>query len=152
MRALRLQMIADTPIAYIESLADAEAHPDEYWVSRAQQRSAGCERSSFVVEAGGEWIATAGGFAAEDGSTFVVGVFIAPPHRGTGVLELLVDAVAAWSLECGRERLCLEVARENPRAIAAYTRLGFTLTGEEQPHPLYPGLTELTMARLARWP
>lgn len=151
MRAVRLQMLADTPIAFIETAESAANHPDEHWEQRVVERSAGCKRSLFVVERDDIFVATAGGFGSDsDDSTVVVSVYIAPEHRGTGILESLVDAVAAWSIECGRESLTLEVASENPRAIAAYRRLGFTMTGAEHPHPLYPEITELTMARPAR--
>jgi predicted GNAT family acetyltransferase len=144
-------MLADTPIAYVETVATAEAHSTAHWERRVTRASAGCERSQFVVELGGEWVATAGGYADEDGtSVMVVGVFIAPEHRGRGLLELLVESVAQWAMECGRERLALEVAKENPRAIAAYTRLGFTMTGAAHPHPLYSELTELEMTRPTR--
>jgi predicted GNAT family acetyltransferase len=150
LRAVRLQMLADTPMAYVETTASAENHSVEYWEERVADRATGSERALFVVERDGVWVATAGGFASEDDSTIVVSVFIAPEHRGTGILEALVEAVAAWSIECGRESLTLEVAKQNPRAVAAYRRLGFTLTGAEHPHPLYADVTELEMARPAR--
>jgi ribosomal protein S18 acetylase RimI-like enzyme len=67
------------------------------------------------------------------------------------LLETLIEGIAAWSVEHGRPELVLEVARENPRAVAAYERLGFRATGESHPHELYPEITEVLMARSAKW-
>ena len=147
LRAQRLEMVADTPVAYGETLDEARAHPDEHWIGRASSQASGGDRLRLLAFAeSGELIGTAGGYA-EDGVTWVVGVYIAPGHRGAGLLGELVDRVAAWSTENGRARLVLEVARENPRAVAAYRKLGFTETGVVRPHELYPGITEVEMAR-----
>jgi ribosomal protein S18 acetylase RimI-like enzyme len=144
-------MIADTPVAYLETLADARAHPPEYWSAAALARSTGCVEATFVAELGGEFVGMVGGFGDSQGRTVVVSVYVTPAHRGTGLIDRLVDEVAAWSLACGREELVLEVARQNPRAVAAYDRLGFVVTGAEAPHPLFPEVTEVEMARPARW-
>jgi predicted GNAT family acetyltransferase len=148
MRALRLEMLADTPIAYVETVATAEQDPAERWDGQAERNSSGDQRATFVAEADGRFVATATG-AAYDGPTELVSVYVAPAYRGTGLLDRLVDEVAAWSLASGRTELFLEVAAENPRAMAAYRRLGFTPTGSTAPHPLYAGVTELEMVRRA---
>ncbi len=153
LRAQRLEMIADTPIAYVETLAGALAHPASYWTQQAAELAGGAQQAKFqAIDGSGAFVGTAGGYASDDGRTGVFGVFISPPYRGRGLLARLVDAVAAWSLECGRPELVLEVAIENPRAVRAYERIGFALTGETRPHPLYPEVTEAEMARPARWP
>lgn len=147
-RELRLEMLADTPIAYGESLQTASADPLERWLAQAERNAVGCEHATFVAEKDDRFVGTAGGLT--DGErTFVVSVYIAPDHRGQRILAGLIDAVAAWSLASGRSELVLEVAAENPRAIAAYDRLGFRLTGASQPHPLYAGVTEQEMVRAA---
>jgi predicted GNAT family acetyltransferase len=151
LRALRLEMLADTPIAYVETVASAEQDPPQRWVDQAQRNSSGSTLATFVVELGGRFVATATG-AVFDGPTEVVSVYVTPDHRGQGLLERMVEVIAAWSLEHGRPELFLEVAAENPRAIAAYARLGFVMTGRSEPHPLYAGVTELQMSRPALWP
>ena len=82
-------------------------------------------------------------------TTIVFAVYVTPARRGTGVLDELVEAVAAWSREVGRPRLMLEVVVGNDRAVRAYERLGFTDTGIRVPHPVIPGMTELQMRRAA---
>lgn len=148
-RSLRLRALADTPEAFVETVEQARRRPEAAWQEAAGALSAGCERALFVAERGADWIGVAGGFADEMGRTTVFTVLIEPSARGEGVLESLIAAVAQWSTECGRAALALEVGVDNPRAHAAYRRLGFVATGDSRQHPLYPELTEIMMIRPA---
>ena len=151
MRALRLEMLADSPLAFLETLAAAAARSHEDYRRRIAQASAGRTLAQFVADPGGPLVGHAGGTVLpEDLSTTVVfAVYITPARRGTGILADLVDAVAAWSKEAGRDQLMLEVVVGNDRAVRAYERLGFTDTGVRVPHPVIPTLTELQMRRAA---
>jgi predicted GNAT family acetyltransferase len=150
LRDLRLEMLADTPIAFADTLAMALAKPAKHWRERAMALSAGSDAATFLgIAESGSFAGTAGGFADERGRTWVVGVYVSPRHRGRGLLARLVAAVAAWSLESGRAELLLEVAAENPRAVRAYERIGFTPTGQTRAHPIFPDVTELEMTRPA---
>ena len=151
MRALRLEMLADSPLAFLETVAQAAARPHEDYRRRIIQASAGRALAQFVADPGGRLIGHAGGtvMPEEPGVTIVFAVYITPAHRGTGVLAELVEAVAAWSRETGRPELMLEVVVGNDRAVRAYERLGFTDTGVRVPHPVIPALTELQMRRAA---
>jgi ribosomal protein S18 acetylase RimI-like enzyme len=59
----------------------------------------------------------------------LVAVYVSPEHRGRGLLGRLVDEAIAWARgrDAGHARLFVHV--NNPRAQAAYRRLGFALTG-----------------------
>ncbi|GGK82453.1 GNAT family N-acetyltransferase [Mangrovihabitans endophyticus] len=151
MRALRLEMLADSPLAFLETLAQAAARPHEDFRRRVTQASAGGGLAQFVADPGGPLIGHAGGtvLPEEPGVTVVFAVYITPAHRGTGVLAELVETVAAWSREHGRTELMLEVVVGNDRAVRAYERLGFTDTGVRVRHPVIPALTELQMRRKA---
>lgn len=151
MRALRLEMLADSPLAYLETLAQAAAHSHEDYRARIVQVASGGAVAQFVAETNGRLIGHAGGAAAPDdpSRTVLYAVYVTPAMRGIGVLAGLVDAVAMWSLEAGREELQLEVVTGNRRAVRAYERLGFVDTGVRSPHPAIPGLTELEMRRRA---
>jgi len=148
-RALRLEMLADTPIAYVETVDQAETRPVESWSERAASRAAGDREATFLAESAGQIVASAGGMTDERGRTIIVSVYITPAFRGTGLIGRLVEEIAAWSLAAGRKDLVLDVAMENPRAVAAYARLGFVPTGGTTPHPLYPDVTEQEMVRPA---
>ena len=161
MRALRLEMLADSPLAFLETLAQAAARPHADFRRRVVQASSGGQLAQFVADpvgepgarrgSGGRLIGHAGGtvLPEDPAATVVFAVYITPEHRGRGVLASLVDAVAEWSLSVGRRELMLEVVVGNDRAVRAYERLGFEDTGVRVPHPVVPGLRELQMRRRA---
>nr|WP_091552453.1 GNAT family N-acetyltransferase [Micromonospora pattaloongensis] len=151
MRALRLEMLADAPLAFIETLAEAAARPHREFASRVARLSVGDEAAQFVAEADGRLVAHAGGLVAPDDPTITVifAVYITPAWRGRGLLGPLVEAVATWSKSVGRPELLLEVVVGNDRAYRAYRRIGFVDTGVRVPHPTVPTLTELQMRRMA---
>lgn len=151
MRALRLEMLADSPLAFLETLAQAAARSHEDYRRRIGQASSGHRLAQFVADPGGRLIGHAGGtvLPEEPAVTVVFAVYITPERRGGGVLAELIDAVAHWSRAVGRPDLMLEVVVGNDRAVRAYERLGFTDTGVRVPHPVLPALTELQMRRPA---
>lgn len=151
MRALRLEMLADHPLAFLETLAQAAARSHEAYRQRIAQAAHGGRMAQFVADPGGRrrLIGHAGGTVLPDepGETVVFAVYVTPEHRGGKVLAELVEAVAGWSRACGRDRLMLEVVTGNRRAVRAYEKLGFEDTGERVPHPVLPAFTELRMRR-----
>ena len=150
LRALRLESLADTPLGFLETLADAEAKPDEDWQARAQRGAADGDavRDSFQVLAWDDErpVATTLTFL-EDGAAWLAAVYVAPAYRGQGLLAELADRCAAWARERGMSVLRLEVHEDNARAQTAYRRLGFVDTGDRSPYPLPPGGQELVMER-----
>ncbi|OJF10018.1 GNAT family N-acetyltransferase [Couchioplanes caeruleus] len=161
MRALRLEMLADSPLAFLETLAQAAARPHADYRRRIVQASSGVQLAQFVADPaprrggstrpGDRLIGHAGGtvLPEDPAATVVFAVYVTPTHRGRGVLASLVEAVAEWSLSAGRRELMLEVVIGNDRAVRAYERLGFEDTGVRVPHPVVPGLRELQMRRRA---
>jgi RimJ/RimL family protein N-acetyltransferase len=151
MRALRLEMLADSPLAFLETIADAAARPHADYAARIARNSIGTGCGQFVAESGGRLVGHAGGVAAPEERTLTVifAVYLTPAWRGRGLLAELVDCVAAWSRAAGRPELLMEVVVGNDRAKRAYERLGFVDTGVRAPHPTVPVLTELQMRRPA---
>jgi len=153
MRALRLEMLADNPLAFLETLAQAAARPHDAFRRRVAQAARGNQLAQFVADpissARARLIGHAGGTVLPEapGETVVFAVYVTPEQRGGKVLAELIEAVAAWSRASGRERLMLEVVEGNGRAVRAYEKLGFEDTGERVPHPVLPVLTELRMRR-----
>lgn len=149
LRALRLEMLADTPLAYLETLDEAAARPHDEFRATVAARAEGDEAAQFIADDGARLVGHAAGYASrhEAGVTVVVAVYVTPAHRGTGLLGRLVDAVERWSVAAGRTRLVLEVVTGNYRAIRAYRRIGFVDTGIRSAHPRIPVLTELNMVR-----
>jgi GNAT superfamily N-acetyltransferase len=51
-------------------------------------------------------------------------IFVLPQRRGTGVADLLLDALATWFIGEGARRICVDVVPENARARRFYHRHG----------------------------
>jgi len=146
-RALRLEMLRDTPLAYLESLADAKKHDEPEWRMRAARGSSGTSVALAAIR-GITWIGTMGAYVPAPGrEPVLVGVYVSPDFRGTraGVADALLDGIEAWVLERGATGYTLEVHEKNPRARAYYERRGFTLTGRTLPYPLDPSGRELEL-------
>ncbi|MGK5679518.1 GNAT family N-acetyltransferase [Actinoplanes sp. URMC 104] len=153
MRALRLEMLADSPLAFLETLAQAAARSHDSYRQRIAQAAAGDDLAMFVADPGddGRLIGHAGGTVAPEfpGETVIFAVYVTPAYRGGKVVADLIEAVVDWSRAAGRPRALLEVVVGNDRAVRAYEKLGFCDTGERVPHPVVPTLTELRMRRPA---
>ena len=151
-RGLRLEALADTPLAFGEHLADAERHGEAAWRERGGR---GTRHQSALFAAIDDetrrWVGTMGGFLHAPGHPLLVGVYVTPDRRGAraGVTDALLDAVEGWAITWG-DHLYLEVHSENPRAIAYYRRRGYEPTGRTQRYVLDPDQTELEMRRLLR--
>ncbi|MFI6760516.1 GNAT family N-acetyltransferase [Micromonospora sp. NPDC050417] len=160
MRALRLEMLADAPLAFLETVAEAAARPHAEYAYRIRQNASRSDVVAFVAElpaarklarTAGRFVGHVGGHALpnEPGLTVIFAVYVTPARRGTGLLADLIEQVAVWSRAAGRPELMLEVVVGNDRALRAYQRLGFVDTGVRVPHPRVPALTELQMRRRA---
>ena len=146
LKALRLEALQDCPVAFCERYADAVREPDERWLARTARGADGGD--SFQVLA---WlrdlpVATSVGFVDGDDAVLAA-VYVTPACRGRGLLDAMVEQVAAWARErsCGRLRLL--VHETNLPAQRAYERLGFTPTGHREPYPLDPATDEVELAR-----
>jgi GNAT superfamily N-acetyltransferase len=155
-RALRLEMLADTPLAYLETLEHGERRSEAEW--RAWARDGSSENSITVVavvESGpevGRWVATMMSKVPQGASgAHLFGVYVAPSHRGraVGVTDALLSRVEAWALGRG-DTLTLEVHEHNPRARAAYRARGFVETGRTSPYSLDPTQREIEMQKPLR--
>ncbi|MFC8128362.1 GNAT family N-acetyltransferase [Streptomyces sp. NPDC057302] len=160
-KELRLLALKDpvAPIAFLETYEKAAAEPDSFWQERAKGGSTGTRVRQFVAEdRDGTWSGTvtvlieeAGrddvfGRAVEQRQALVVGVFVRPEHRGSGVIDALFETAVewAWSLEdVARARLF--VHEDNARAESFYRRFGFVRSGQTVPMKDDPSKLELEM-------
>lgn len=151
LRTLRLEMLADTPKAFLESLKTARETTDEQWQARIARYTAQGSCALVAIEHGsGRWIGTMSAFVdVEADRAWLVAVYVAPAHRGraAGVADALLDGVERWVRERGRDRLWLLVHEDNPRAHAFYVRRGYEFTGDTTPYALDAGERELEMVR-----
>ncbi len=147
LRDLRLQALADTPHAYLETFFHAVSQTEDDWRLRAR-RSEGPDQVGFAAVDGDRWVGTMRAIL-EDGKPVLQSVFVVPSHRGRqhGVADALLDAVESWVGAGGFGELFLCVHADNRRAQALYRRRGYAFTGVRTPYPLDPTQDELEMRR-----
>jgi GNAT superfamily N-acetyltransferase len=126
-RDVRLASLEDAPSAFGSRLADERALTDAAWRARLESRT------QFVAREEHRPVATVGCLAEEAGSVELVSMWVAPDARGTGVADLLVDAVVADARDRGCHTTVLWVSEGNEPAERLYTRHGFARTGRVQP-------------------
>ncbi|MWB98063.1 GNAT family N-acetyltransferase [Agromyces seonyuensis] len=155
-RALRLEMLEDTPLAFLETMEHALAQPEAEWRNRGARGShpgrialAAIESDPVSPNGEGRWIGTMGGFVP-DAKTgpMLIGVYVSPDYRGSraGVADALLDGIEEWA-RMQATTLTLEVHERNPRATRFYERRGFHDTGARTPYPLVAGDLEVVMVK-----
>ncbi|MFI7277507.1 GNAT family N-acetyltransferase [Streptomyces sp. NPDC049879] len=133
LRELRLTALSDpvASVAFYEPYEEALELTQGEWERRAVGRST----VTFIGETEvGEWGGMVGVFS-RGGVAQVVGVYMRPEHRGTGLASLLMQAAIDWA--DGRE-VRLRVHENNPRAVKFYRSLGFEPTGDRAVDPADP--------------
>uniref|UniRef100_UPI002264D1F5 GNAT family N-acetyltransferase n=1 Tax=Streptomyces sp. PR69 TaxID=2984950 RepID=UPI002264D1F5 len=95
-----------------------------------------CGTLTVLVEPAGTGLSF--GAEATVDQAHVVGVFVRPEARGSGLADDLFRAAIEWSwtlTEPKIERVRLYVHERNTRAAAFYRRAGFMASGETMPTP-----------------
>jgi RimJ/RimL family protein N-acetyltransferase len=122
LRDLRLRALADAPDAFLTTLEEASAPSDDEWRAWAEDT---------VVFVDDDFGGMAGGFVQEDGIPMLIGMWVEPERRGSGLAEELARAVTDWARGLGAPRIVLWVVIGNARAERFYERIGFEPTGVE---------------------
>lgn len=151
-RDIRLQMLAEIPIAFTETVATVQRRDEAAWRSRLAL-SGGVRLVAIDADAD-RWAGTMGVMmsnAPDVEGALLVGVYVDPDYRGVarGVTDALIGAVEAWAAERSTT-LTLHVHEDNRHARSAYRRLGFAETGTTIPYPLDPRARELEMVKVLR--
>jgi GNAT superfamily N-acetyltransferase len=146
LRELRLRALADAPDAFASTLQEEAALPEQVWRQRAQ---GGAGSVSFIAREDGVGIGMAAIFAVANapGRVHLVGMWVDPRHRRRGVAQALVERAVRWAKQRQAREVILWVADHNLPARLLYERVGFQPTGERQPLPSNPALSE-SMLRL----
>ncbi|MFD7263740.1 GNAT family N-acetyltransferase [Streptomyces sp. NPDC059874] len=149
----------DAAVAFLETEEAAAGRPDAFWQARTEGASHGRMARQFIAEApDGSWSGSVVVLVEEAGTTGIfdedievhqghlVGVFVRPEQRGSGLTEALFEAAVewVWSLEePALERVRLFVHEKNGRAAAFYRRFGFVTSGLDVPVPTEEGAREI---------
>ncbi len=150
-KALRLDALRDpvASIAFVDTYEQAAGRPDEFWQGRAAQSGEGTTFRQFAAEAAdGSWLGSVSVLVERAGvetffadvpevaQTHIVGVFLRPEARGTGLAVELFQAALDWSWSLTEpvvEQVRLFVHEDNARAEAMYRKVGFKHTGHSVP-------------------
>jgi len=144
-KRLRLEALRDplAHLAFLETYENAVAKPDAFWQERTSTAAEGAfQRQQFIAERpDGEWdgsvtvmVEEVGtedflGHVVEHRQGHLVGVFVRPEQRGSGLTGALFDAAVDWCRKTGLHRVRLFVHEDNGRAEAFYRKAGFVPTG-----------------------
>ncbi|MFD1663266.1 GNAT family N-acetyltransferase [Streptomyces caeni] len=160
-KELRLMALRDpvAHLAFLETYEEALARPDSFWRERAEGAAEGAAAARQLIAEGpdGSWAGTLtvlvevpgttdwAGFTVERKQGHVVGVFVRPEQRGTGLAEALFAAGLEWAWDRGAERVRLIVHEDNARARALYRKVGFAPSGVTVPLTADSGESELEL-------
>jgi RimJ/RimL family protein N-acetyltransferase len=126
LRQTRLAALADAPDVFGTLLDVAEARPQTFWERQCEGFLGDSPCATWLAcDEAGEGV---GMLAGVDGgsSVEVIQVWVAPAHRGSGLVDRLFAALVAW---CPHQLVEIATAKHNVRALAAYERLGFVQVG-----------------------
>lgn len=148
-RALRLDMLAESPRSFQERLRDVEVWPPARWRSRLIS-SLAPDSTMVVAVDEGEWVGQAAGRgygSYEPPRAYLLALYVVASRRGAGIAEELVHAVEEWALGQGLDALYLDVYEHAAAARALYRRLGYRATGARTPSVHDPSEFDLELVR-----
>jgi ribosomal protein S18 acetylase RimI-like enzyme len=126
LREARLGALVEAPYAFASTLAREEQSTEQTWRERAARGS------TFSAWEGDAIVGLATGI--DEGDHWqLVGMWVSPKLRGSGIADQLVTAVCELARQSGAISVTLWVTEVNGRARAFYRRLGFVPTGSRQP-------------------
>lgn len=149
-KTLRLAALQDAPYAFSTRYEEAILRADDAWREFAATRAVSVDDSTFLAFADGEAIGIAGGCREREKPKLMhlVAVWVAPEQRGSGVADLLIEAVCDWAQSVGATSITAWVTEGNDRALRLYNRLGFVTQPDRKPYPPNPALCEILTVRL----
>jgi GNAT superfamily N-acetyltransferase len=145
LRDIRLEALQDSPDFFGSTYQDEKAITPTAW--RASIARGG---TFFAYPSGSTGVSPCGlvgGLHEVPDTVELVSLWVRPAARGQGVGQGLVRAVVDWARDHRAARVHLWLTKTNDQALLLYQRWGFALTGESQPLPSNPKLTEIGMAR-----
>lgn len=137
-REMRLAALAESPGMFGSTLSRERAFDESEWRRRAQRPV------TFLASRGPRDVGLAGVHEFEAQWT-VVGMWVRPEARGTGVVDVLMEACEKVARRAGAHEIVLGVMEDNGAGRRAYRRLGFRPTGKRD--HLREGRYEMWLAK-----
>ena len=144
-RGIRLEALCDAPEAFGSTPEREVAFVEADWQRRIAR---GGNFLGYLPEASAtEPAGLIGGFQEDPATVELVSMYVRPRARGRGVGEALIATVIDWAEARNATSVHLWVTEVNKPARLLYERCGFALTGERQPLPSNPAISEVAMSR-----
>lgn len=128
-RAARLAALAESPEAFVSSLAVEQEYDEATW--RARMRRA--QRLLAEVDGSAVGVASVGTMADTEGTAELFGLWVVPAWRGRGVAAALVRSGSEQARSQSFDRVAYWVGTDNGRAVAFASSFGFRPTGRRRP-------------------
>ena len=141
LRQVRLAALLDTPTAFGVSYQTAAAYTDEQW----QVRASSTGTAFWLAFDNGRPVGMIGAAVSSAQRFNLIGMWVDPAARGSGVATQLVETVKAHATSQGFDRVFLDVSPDNARASNFYLKQGFTFMDEWEPLESHPHITVQTM-------
>lgn len=146
---VRLAALADAPEAFSSTLERERGFTEQRWRRRLETAA------TVLAWLDGHPVGTATGRAEDTAEPYsvagawqLVGMWVAPGARSSGVADLLVARIGEHAAQAGATALVLWVVETNTRARAFYRRSSFQATGARQlVHEDEPGRWEIQLIR-----
>ncbi|WP_347900832.1 GNAT family N-acetyltransferase [Pseudomonas purpurea] len=142
LKQVRLAALLDTPTAFGVSYQTAAHYSDEQWKERASS-AAGPQFWLAIKE--GKPVGMIGGGVSQTNRYNLIGMWVEPAARGSGVATELVEAVKSRAKENGHACVFLDVSPDNARASSFYLKQGFSFIDEWEPLVSHPHIMVQTM-------
>lgn len=132
-RALRLEALHDSPVAFTGDYQRNLNHPPKYWEDLLAPPAD--ESTIFLAEHDSDLIGMTGiargGSPKTRHSAWVWGVYVTPAWRGLRIADELIHRCFDWAVERRVVLVKLGVSAVNAPAIKCYERCGFRTYGTE---------------------
>jgi RimJ/RimL family protein N-acetyltransferase len=154
LRELRLEALANHPVAFAADHDLTHAQPAETWAQRIRDNEADNRGVICIAASGNRLVGMTGlgrgHWPKTQHSAIIWGVYVNSGWRGLGLVEALMNECIAWGQANGVTIVKLGVVTTNTPAIHCYTRSGFTVYGIDPQVISYDGVLydELLMARV----
>ncbi|MFJ7793803.1 GNAT family N-acetyltransferase [Pseudomonas sp. NPDC096950] len=147
LKQVRLAALLDTPTAFGVSYQTAARYTDEQWKERA---SSDTGTQFWLAIEDDKPVGMIGAAVSQANRYNLIGMWVEPAARGSGVANQLVAAVKSRAVSRGYDQVFLDVSPDNARAANFYLRQGFTFMDEWEPLESHPHIRVQTMFWVVR--
>jgi RimJ/RimL family protein N-acetyltransferase len=142
LKQVRLAALSNTPTAFGVSYESAAQYSDAQWQERAAATS-GTEFWLAFID--GKPVGMIGAGISQTNRYNLIGMWVEPDVRGSGIASRLVEAVKSRALQKLHDRVFLDVSPDNARAANFYLKHGFVFVDEWEPLASHPHISVRTM-------